>query len=170
MNDLERFLQQAAERLADKVNKAEGRKPAGRQKPPAPPTQSAQTPPPIRTSIQGNRPAPARLAAEPVIEASLVDARNDRLAGPDPLSNIDTRHLQSTDVDSADKRMLGHMTEVFEHSMGAISAQPTNITSASIAPQVERKGKQTSALISMFRQPETLKAAFIASEIFRRKT
>ena len=79
--DLERFLQQAAERLAEKVNK-----PQGKRQPPKP------KPPSVRAA-ERSRLNPDAVDAE-ILEAEIIPphpSENRRELGPDPLSNIDTR-------------------------------------------------------------------------------
>ena len=167
-NDLERFLQKAAERLKDKIQQQEAS-----QRPPAhrPPSQ----PPRQRGPI-------ASASSSDVIEAQVV---NSRLRGDDPLSSIDTRPSVATErpqhlaqeISQTDERMTGHLHQVFDHSVSRLpSASGALQDSASRSPdqtdqaiEVNRRDRMSSPFLRMLRKPATLRAAFIAGEIFRRK-
>ncbi|MEM7559896.1 MAG: hypothetical protein AAF394_12320, partial [Planctomycetota bacterium] len=78
--DLEKFLQQAADRLAEKANRGQNAPPPKRST-----QQSSQARPP--RNVRRAERAPI----EPeIVEAEVIDVD---LAGPDPISDIDTRHL-----------------------------------------------------------------------------
>lgn len=182
MSDLEKFLQQAAQRM--KERQQGGGQPA-QQRPP----QQAQRPPqaqqPQRT--QQNRPPQSRQPLRPqdrVLEAEIVEAQivesNPRERGPDRLSNIDTRPRPGTDnVNMADERMASHVQQVFEHGVGQLSQKPAiQVNDPSAAPSDDRSNRKTEVqsqaknvhwLTQMMRQPETVRALFIASEVFKRK-
>ncbi len=159
--DLERFLQQAAERLKQKLEQAA---------PPAPP------PPPRAPVRQAERARPV-LNAE-VIDAEILDVqpvdRTERSLGPNPLSNLDTRPALAQQIGLADERMSGHVRDVFDHNvMGlkqaseALKGNSTNQTN--IRSEVTKRSHQVSPLVNMLRSSDTLRSAFIASEIFARK-
>lgn len=174
-SDLEKFLQQAAERLRDKIQQSQA------------PQRSPQTPPPIRPSQRPNqRPnqrSPQPQSLEPlVVEANLAQPRQ---LGEDPLSSIDTRpsvahelreHL-AEDISQADERMAGRVHQVFDHSLSTLPSASTALqpTAPKLADQtntaveVNRRGRMSSPFLRMLRKPDTLRAAFIAGEIFRRK-
>ncbi|MEZ6137152.1 MAG: hypothetical protein R3C53_19865 [Pirellulaceae bacterium] len=155
-SDLERFLQQAAERLKQKME--QGNAPS--------PTRPAQ---PIR-------PAPVRQAerAPPQFEPEIIDAEvidlSRRELGPDPLSNIDTRPELAREINQADEKMSGHLHDVFDHSVSNLhSASAALSTNTGKGSELTIRKRQVSPLVDMLRQPESLRAAFIASEIFTRK-
>ena len=163
-NDLEKFLQQAAERLKDKIQQQ----------------QSATRPPPTPPPRQ-RRPLESAGSQE-VVQATVV---NPRERGDDPLSSIDTRpsiaserlpHL-AQDISQADERMSGHLHQVFDHTVSrlqtASTALQTNVgrdaDQTDQAIEVNRRDRMSSPFLRMLRKPSTLRAAFVASEIFRRK-
>ncbi len=176
-NDLERFLQQAAERLKEKIQQSQ------------PPQRSAQT----QRSSQGQRPAttppplrPGQRLATPVdpqvVEATVIQPRQ---LGDDPLSSIDTRppvghemrnHL-AEDISQADERIAGRVHQVFDHNVSTLpsasnalqAGAPRSEDQTNSAVEVNRRGRMASPFLRMLRKPDTLRAAFIASEIFRRK-
>jgi hypothetical protein len=162
-NDLERFLQKAAERLKEKMQQQESS-----QRPPStPPRQRA----PIGTS-----------SGPEVVEATIV---NPRSLGDNPLSSIDTRPSVATerpqhlakDISQTDERMEGRMQQVFEHSVSRLpNASGALQQNAGRSPdqtdqaiEVNRRDRMSSPFLRMLRKPATLRAAFVASEIFRRK-
>lgn len=161
--DLEKFLQQAAERLAQKVNQA--------QNPPRRPSSPPPTTPPPR--VRSAERAPPRFEPE-IVEAEIIDSlANRRELGPDPLSNIDTRAPLAREISLADEKMSDHLHEVFDHEVmhlkkaSAGFSQSKSETDKSI--NLERREHSVSPLVDMLRQPATLRAAFIAGEIFKRK-
>ena len=166
-NDLEKFLQQAAERLRDKIQQSQ------------PQQRSPQTPPPIRPS---QRVSQSRPAEPQVIEATIALPRQ---MGDDPLSSIDTRpsvghemrnHL-AEEITHSDERLAGRVHQVFDHSISTLptasnALQPMagkSTDQTNTAVEVNRRGRMSSPFLRMLRKPDTLRAAFIAGEIFRRK-
>ncbi len=161
--DLERFLQQAAERLAEKLNQGQ----AGQPRPQPRPAASVRRA--ERTRID-----PDILDAE-IVDAELVQPANTRELGPNPLSNIDTRRKLAQEIDQADERMAHRIHEDLDHDLvqlkdasKALERHDGDSSSGEVS-YVERRVNSVSPLVDMLRQPETLRAAFIASEIFRRK-
>ncbi len=158
--DLERFLQQAAERLSEKVN--QGQQPRRPQRPQ----------PPVRQAERA-RLDPDIVDAE-IVEAEMVQPASRRQLGPDPLSDIDTRAPLAQQIGLADEKMAGHLQEAFEQEAPRLK-QASNMLAdgdgyeSNDKSQVERRERSVSPLVDMLRQPQTLRAAFIASEIFRRK-
>lgn len=148
-NDLERFLQQAAERLAQKAG----------NRPPAAARPSASLP-----SANRNRPNPDQVE---IVNAVIVDSTpqlgNLREAGDDPLSTIDTRPALAQSISRTDERMLDHVHQTFDHQLSQLKA-----ASSSLSVPVPEATQADSAFIKMLRTPESLLAAFIASEIFKR--
>ncbi len=164
-NDLEKFLQQAAERLKEKIQQSQ------------PPQRSQQTPPPIRPSQRLSQSSEPR-----VIEATVVPQRQ---LGDDPLSSIDTRpsvahemrnHL-AEGISQSDERAAGRVHQVFDHNVSTLpnasnalqSNAPKSANQTNSAVEVNRRGRMASPFLRMLRKPDTLRAAFIAGEIFRRK-
>lgn len=158
--DLEKFLQQAADRLAEKVNK-------GQNAPP--PKRSTQQPTRARPPKNVRRAERAPIEPE-IIEAEVIDVD---LAGPDPISDIDTRHLDpavshrpelAQRISQADERMASHVEHVTDHEI-------VNIRKASDALDGKEPAKQAvvNPIAEMLRSPNSIKQAFIASQIFQRK-
>ncbi len=162
-NDLEKFLQQAAERLKDKIQQQQAA-----QRPP-------QTPPPRQRQ-------PVAQREDEVIQATVLNLRE---LGDNPLSSIDTRpsisserrpHL-AQDISNRDELMSGHLHQVFDHTVSRLQGASTALTpKAGTSPdqtdqaiEVNRRDRMSSPFLRMLRKPATLRAAFIASEIFRRK-
>ncbi|MCA9126905.1 MAG: hypothetical protein KDB22_07465 [Planctomycetales bacterium] len=165
-NDLEKFLQQAAERLANKLDEA--RRPAPAAKKNKPPVRQQE-----RSAGQG-KPRPASQPMRPsgeVVDAVVLDP-NPRELGPDPLSNIDTRPGLAREIDQADERMAKFIHDELDHKVTSVrdaSAALQDGNSSGVRSSVKKRQRDVSPLIAMLRQPATLRAAFIASEIFQRK-
>ena len=167
MNDLEKFLQQAAERLAGKLKEGENRSPAQ-------PSGGQRQPP--RSVRMAERQPPQRDAE--IIEAEIIEPAKEHLRrelGPDPFSNLDTRPELAQHISLADERMAGHLHEVFDHPVTQLR-QTTQPLIPAIAKgetekniDLQRRQMDVSPLVKMLRQPETLRAAFLASEIFKPK-
>ncbi len=164
-NDLERFLQQAAQKLKEKVQQGQApQSPAQRQRP--------SQPPPIRQAER--RLQPSAVPGE-IVDATLIS--DDRRAGTNPLSNLDTRRPLAQTIGQTDERMVDHLHDVFDHAVSSISSaspalqsnvsQTANQTTDAV--EVNRREQINSPFLRMLRQPDTLRAAFIASEIFQRK-
>ncbi|GIX00407.1 MAG: hypothetical protein KatS3mg111_3739 [Pirellulaceae bacterium] len=163
--DLEQFLREAAKRLAEQVNSPE--------RPPQPRADNQSVRQRERGHPAGSDPIPED---EPILAAEVVDDWQDPRAGPDPLSTLDTRPTRISQVDLADERMEEHLREALDHSPSRRpdSSHPLDRNSAaadqpSDSSQVQHRRKQVSPFIDMFRDPQSLKAAFVAGEIFRRK-
>lgn len=162
--DLEKFLQQAAEKLAQKMQDTQAQQPARPQPAPQRTLQPATPSRPLQ---------PARNEVE-IIEAEVVS--NSRLAGDNPLSTLDTRHNVSSNesrptlargVSDSDDRMAQHVQEVFEHQVTHIGRASSALSEGQA---VVKRAPRSSALVAMLKNNETLKAAFIASELFKRKS
>jgi hypothetical protein len=187
-SDLEKFLQQAAERLAQKANasggrgQAGGRGPGGGQQPKRRPAGSTLPPggprrqEPTSQAGGGQRPAPT---AE-IIEAEVIDGdearrRALREAGSDPLSTLDTRPALAQTISQADERMGSHLQQVFNHELTQLRAPSADLASGIAARSdatagVPAKAQPANPIVAMLRNPDSLRAAFIASEIFKRRT
>ena len=158
--DLEKFLQQAAERLAKKISKG------------------LNTPPPKRSTQQSSRarlPRNVRRAERAPIEPEIIEAEviDVDLAGPDPISDVDTRHLDpavshrpelAQRISQADERMSSHIHDVMDHEI-------VKIRKASNALDGKERAKKAlgNPIAEMLRSPNSIKQAFIASQIFQRK-
>lgn len=162
-NDLERFLQQAAERLAEKMNQGRG---------------SAQQPPeverrPVRERERTSRHLEAQVFDEDIIDAELLEQPNRRELGPNPLSNLDTRPGLAQEIGMADERMAEHLRDVFDQKAARRTGGPRTMErgpgETEKKSELQRRDLDVSPLVAMLRQPESLRAAFIAGEIFRRK-
>lgn len=159
--DLERFLQQAAERLKQKMAQGNAPRPAAGQPPKA-------RPPVRKAERQRQTPEPPPAYRE-VVEAKVVQQRQ---LGPNPLSELDTRTRSETAVDTADERMADHMRDVFDHDVAQLQPASTALSGSSQSSQgseVTTRQHDVSPLVQMLRDPKTLRSAFIAREIFTRK-
>ena len=150
-NDLEKFLQQAAERLAQK---------AGNRNAPSRPSNSL----PSATRNQPQPPVAEVVTAE-VVESS-PQFGNLRESGPDPLSTIDTRPGLAQNISQADERMLDHVHQVFDHKLSNLKAASSSLRAQ---PALDNTPQPVNPIVEMLRNPNTLRAAYIASEIFKRK-
>ncbi len=174
-NDLERFLQQAAERLAKKVN--ESKRGAPRQ-----PGSSGQKNNPPRSTP--SRPAPTSMGrSEPeIIEAVVLPPTNQREPvrreqGPDPLSTIDTRPQLAQEIDQADERMSDRLHDVFDHQISKLPQASTALSDTSRRRQdatsqtteVQQRAVVVHPIVALLRRPEAIKNAFVISEIFNRR-
>lgn len=167
MSELEKFLQQAAERLAEKLNDGPQRK-----------SGKAATQRPRQSSVRSAERRPPPLEAE-VIDAEIVPPSREQLrreAGPDRLSEIDTRRGLAEHISQADERMAAHVKDVFQHAVATVGQQPVAASRlpADQAQQVLLSGTTKrllpgAQLMAMLRQRGSLRTAFIASEIFKRK-
>jgi len=166
MSDLEKFLQQAAERMKERMREQ----------------QAGQNPPQRPVTVRQAERAAPRVEEPEILEAELIEPsppRKSKGIERKRLSKIDQRKPPvSQNVDLADERMTQHLQEVFDHSLGQLGQKPapTGNSNASAASdltnkssEVDRREQVTSPLIEVLRQPENLKAAFIVGEIFRRK-
>lgn len=162
-SDLEKFLQQAAERLAKKINESTQPNTA---KPPLAPKRPASERPTTR---------PNELPTAEIVEAEIIEpAYAQRELGPDPLSSIDTRPGLAQHISQSDERLSGHLHDVFDHNVmklrkASVALQSSKQGETEKSIDLQRRDQQVSPLVQMLRQPQTLRAAFIASEIFKRK-
>lgn len=188
-SDLEKFLQQAAERLAQKAgNRQQGSRPsaglgspglgsagqasAGQGSSGGPRTQHGQ---PFAQS-QGRRPAPVvEIIDAEVLEEEERRSRALRAAGPDPLSTIDTRPALAQSISLADERMGEHVQHMFGQELSHLATTASQPLMGSQQPnqtdqatEVISRKQFDNPLVVMLRSPDTLRAAFIISEIFRR--
>lgn len=194
MSDLEKFLQQAAQRMKER-QQAAGR-PANPQQSDNPrpqqtaPQQRAIPPQQKQSRPQEKKRPPNRGNQQPeILQAEIVQAdvvqdnfnRSNvpREAGPDRLSSLDTRpHPGSKSLTQADERMASRVQQVFDHGLGQLSQKPaikvpeTGVTGSDQTNQKTEVSHQKQAshpMQQVLRNPDTLRAAFVAGEIFRRK-
>jgi hypothetical protein len=170
MSDLEKFLQQAAQRMRERMEQQQ------QARPPQAPTPSAQQPAP-RSPVQPNKKKkqPNQQAkqrrpdqADQVVEAQLVD---DRRAGPNRMSSLDTRAAPiSASVHMADERMAGHLHQTFDHQIGQLGSTGP-LSSSSNQPSVASDGSRLSAhpIFEALQSPQSLRSAVILSELLQRK-
>ncbi|QDV24097.1 hypothetical protein [Aureliella helgolandensis] len=177
--ELERFLEQAARRLAEKIEQSQN------------PGRPAPRPRPQPTRQQERQRLDPDIVDAEIVEAKVVSS-NPRELGPDRLSKLDTRKKADSDVDQADERMSSHLHDVFDqddvmhlqkdaHALKPESntrssrssvkheTSPGEVRSTQGNNSVQRRNRSVSPMIEILRQPETLRAAFIAGEIFRPK-
>lgn len=171
-NDLEKFLQQAAERLAQKL-KQSGQKPSSVSPQPAgSPMARSGSSPTVKAGSAARRAPPV----VEIVEAEVLDEPTKRLqreAGSDPLSTIDTRPGLAQSIDQSDERLDSHLHQVFDHDLThlrkASSALAPTASTTNRATEVVTRQTAISPLLATLRNPETLRAAFIVGEIFHKK-
>ncbi len=171
-NDLEKFLQQAAERLREKMKQAQA--PANQQS-----NRSQRSQPPALP--RATRPFPPQVPQPPIVEAKVVGTLRE--SGPNPLSTLDTRpsigHVLrpklASEISQADEKMAGHLQQVFDHKITNLRSpsealQDGSVTNKEINVQNNNRRKDSiGPLLEMMRNPSSMRALFIASEILRRK-
>lgn len=129
-------------------------------------------------------PPPPRPLVPVVVEAEIIDDE-DLTPIRSPLSKVaqhvsqhlDTREFaQRADrlgdaTEQADERMQAHLHQAFDHRLGNISASTQSITAA-VTPEVDDEIKARVAsnhpLLSMLRQPQSIRNAIIVSELLQR--
>jgi hypothetical protein len=163
VSDLEKFLRQAAERLKERLEEQQ----AGQQRQP-------RRQKPIR---QVERAAPQ--IEEEILEAEISQPAQPPRVREKPPQKTQRIQRNKKDVASADQRMTERVNQVFDHAVGQLSQrpksslpQPTGFGSAGqtgLSSEVDRREVLTSPLIQMLRHSDSLKAAFIVGEIFKRK-
>ena len=158
--ELERFLQQAAERLAERVKQG--------QKPPRPVAKQL----PVRQA-ERTRFAPDIVDAE-IVETTNSEDLNRRELGPNPLSNLDTLPPLAQTISLADEKMASRVHEDLDHNLvqlrqASSALGPARSPGTSVSSIVQRRTVAVSPLVEMLRDPKTIRAAFVASEIFHRK-
>lgn len=171
-DNLEDFLRQAAQR---RQQRAAGQKPQPQQ-PPRPPVRQAER-------------------SRQIVEAEVVELADEgesvtrRVNAPSPMTqpqfgpSIGPTVTPSKEIDSADERMAQHVQEFLVHPVSNLSketasaknsiaaeivtAAPVSEITSSTNTQVRKQFQHP--LVGMLRRPETLRAAFIAGEIFKPK-
>ncbi len=175
-NDLEKFLQQAAERLAKKVREAQQVPQRGEAPQEPPRRRDPQQPRSIRAAERQVRSLDADFSEPDIVEAEVVEVPS--IANRQPhrprSSSIESRPGLAQKISLSDERMAGHVRDVFDHEVtqlgkasAALDANIKGETEKSI--DLQRRQLDVSPLVSMLRHSDSLRAAFIASEIFKRK-
>ena len=161
-DEIAEFLRRAAQRRAEQMQQQQR----------AAQPQYAPPPPPPRPL------APVVVEAEIVDDADLTPVRS-------PLSSVArhvAQHLDTRDfaeradrlgdaTEQADERMEAHLHQAFDHRLGNISAGTQSITAA-ITPEADDEVRARVAanhpLLSMLRQPQSVRNAIIVSELLQR--
>ncbi len=170
MSDLEKFLQQAAERMKQRMQQ-QGAAPSPQQ-PQKPPKQKQQQPPRAQKPIQGKK---SRKADPEQEDADHHTTVGGHISGRGP--------VVSRNVDQADERMSAHLHDTFDHKLGTLGQKPigsvndagsnANLQKAKSATMaethVETRDITRNPIFDMLTNSDSIQAAFIASEIFKRK-
>lgn len=172
-DNLEDFLRQAAQR---RQQRAAGQKPQN---------QPPQQRPPVRQVERSRQ----------VVEAEIIDLDDEgesvsrRVVAPSPVTQqhvnptVGQNFSSSREIDSADERMAKHVQDFLIHPVSNLSNEavsnkdaiapeiipiaPVSEITSSTNAQVRQQFKHP--LVAMLRRPETVRAAFVASEIFKTK-
>lgn len=70
----------------------------------------------------------------------------------------------------ADDTMVAHMHAKFDHRLGSLGLQPSQVELLGEESLVDSGGDQASDLLQLFRSPQHLQQAIILSEILQRPT
>jgi hypothetical protein len=189
-DNLEDFLRQAAQRRQQRAAGQNPQQQQPRQQPGQQP--SRQQPPRQQPSSQPVRQVER---TRQIVEAEVVELADEgesvtrRITSPSPItqphnvSTIGPAVTPSREIDTADERMARHVQDFLVHPVSNLS-QETVSAKDSIAAEIIQAAtvseitsstntqvrKQINhPLVAMLRRPETLKAAFIAGEIFKTK-
>jgi hypothetical protein len=173
--DLERFLQKAAQHVAQQMERSQNLQAEAAREHPRPSRRQERS-----MTYQED---------DEILEAELVEDVARR-QGPNPLSSIDTRRRLAQEISMADENMEQHVHDHLDHdimnlraasgALGGKGQRRSGGTPLGGNPmggdgavdrdsQVEQQQFAISPLIDMLRDPQTLKQAFIISEIFGRK-
>jgi hypothetical protein len=140
-DDLEAFLRQAAQRRAQKKQRAQ------------PDIEILKPPPKSRPPVV----APSRPSQEPVL---ILDESNvvDRVGGSFDLDKFQrsSEELGSI-VSQADEKMEARLHEQFDHELGQLEHA-----------EAAKRAVSTGGLVAFLRSPQNLRNAIIFSEIMRR--
>jgi hypothetical protein len=184
MSDLEKFLQQAAERMKERQQAAKQPQPQRQnqkqnqqqQQPRTSQPQSKKTQSAPPTSRQPQRKSDQSAYEQEVLEAQVVEESREQ--GSNRLSTLDTRAKPGTaSVSMADERMAEHLHQVFDHSVGSFGNPITQPPVSNVVAneqtnrkiEVETQLQDIHWVTKLLQDPESLRSAFIASEIFQRR-
>jgi hypothetical protein len=163
MTNLEDFLRQAAERR--KQRERGGDRPAQQNRPP-------QMAPPILE---------AEIVQEPeIIEPEIVgEVASRQLKSFKP--KLEQKPRLATDVDQADEKIEEHLSNVFDRQVGSLvkpkkpkgkgkqKAKQEELTATAEPIQPSKTNQLPDDVLAMLRNPKSIRAALITSEIFTRK-
>ncbi len=189
-DNLEDFLRQAAQR---RQQRAAGQTPQQQQ----PRQQPGQQPPRQQPARQQPARQPVRQVerTRQIVEAEVVELADEgesvsrRITSPSPItqphnvSTIGPAVTPSREIDTADERMARHVQDFLVHpvsnlsqetvsakdSIGAEIIQAATVSEITSSTNTQVRKQINHPLVAMLRRPETLKAAFIAGEIFKTK-
>lgn len=150
--DIEEFLRKAAQRRAQAqqaANQARG------GPPPAARAQPARQPQP--NAPQRRQPD---IVIGEVVEPVVIDDKVPSQA------DQKTNKLDS-EVAHADEKIAAHLQEKFEHQLGSLRVQGDRPDATSVVLDSDRN-KTAYELIKMFKDPSSLRAAIIMSEVLER--
>ena len=96
---------------------------------------------------------------------------------PKKKSNIQPQKRLAAQIEESDNRMDARLHKVFDHKLGQFNVHPTGSQgTATYSPKPDTKlvstveeGSLAKEVAEMFRNPESAKIAYIASEIFQRR-
>jgi len=169
-DEIAEFLRRAAQRRAEQMQQQlEQQRRAA---------QPQYQPPPTAPT----RPQP--LTPRPPVEAEIIDEDEPMPRRPalSTLSqkvsqNLDTREFAARAerlgdaTEQADERMESHLHQAFDHRMGSISAGTRSIM-ADVTPEIDDEMRarvaQHHPLLSLLRQPQSVRNAIILSELLQR--
>ncbi len=181
-NDLEKFLQQAAERLAQKAGGAKQKKQprSNSNKPSAGGSSSnrgaAQN---KRGSSTGRSQPQSSQFDEPILDAEVIDTSRSRLGRcasqvpihSAPSTRVHLLHKRSASPTNAcwsmcRESLITNVGQLKPPSSSLASQQASSTVGPPASQNVNANPKAT--LIDMLRRPDSLRSAFIMSEIFKR--
>lgn len=148
--DIEDFLRKAAERRAQAQRAAQG----GGQPQPAPQRQAR--PAPQRQQRQQSRPSQA-------VSAEVVAAE----AVPRDISRLHAQQEQKASQE-AQAAVAADIHEKFDHQLGRLSGSQDDNAVVDATIQVSPQDDFANQLVSMLRQPASLRAAIILKEVLER--
>jgi hypothetical protein len=163
-DEIAEFLRRAAQRRAEQMQQQQRAA-----------QQQYASPPPA---------PPLRPVAPVVVEAEIVDD-DDLTPVRSPLSKVAqhvAKHLDTREfaqraerladtTEQTDERMESHLHQAFDHRLGNISAGTQSITAAATPAaddEVRARVAQSHPLLSMLRQPQSVRNAIIISELLQR--
>lgn len=160
-DEIQEFLRRAAQRRAQQ--KLQGMQPPA----PSPP----QAPKPEKRQQRKSKPLPSD---DDVVDAEIASRPLSKVAR-EVEADLDTRSFQQRadrlgDVpEQSDERMQQHLHEKFDHQLGRLGSGTKSVTD-----QVSPDGPMSISaaphpLLEQLANPQSLRAAFIFSEIFQRK-
>jgi hypothetical protein len=183
MSELEKFLQQAAQRMKERLEEQQAAQRRTQRRPAAPVRQVERAAPQydddeILEAELSDQPVPVAppRPAPPKKRLSQLEERSERQRG---LQSEQKSSGASAGKQRAEERMAERLHQVFDHAIGQLGQRPKSSISAptifgspgqtGLSSEVDRRERATSPLIQMLKEPDSLRAAFIVGEIFKRK-